>query len=58
MKKTETQDEKIARFFRTVKECGGIEAFEAMQKATNPNFYQSGPNEMPDLKQISKTRQT
>ena len=32
----------------------GIEAFEAKQKATNPTFYKSGLNEMPDLSQLSR----
>ena len=54
---SKTIDQKVQDVLAEMKTLG-LNAFEEKQRKTNPNFYQSGPNEMPDLKQISKTRQT
>ena len=51
-----TIDQKIQKVLDEMKTLG-LNAFEEKQRETNPLFYQSGPNEMPDLKQISKTYQ-
>jgi hypothetical protein len=48
---SKTIDQKVDAVLTEMKVLG-LEAFEAKQKVTNPNFYQSGVNELPDFTKL------
>jgi hypothetical protein len=50
------REEASEKFLRELKEAGSFEAYEAKQRVTNPNFFQSGINEMPDLAKLRNTK--
>jgi hypothetical protein len=46
------RDKASAKFLADLKIAGSFQEYGATQKAVNPNFYQSGINQLPDLAKI------